>query len=481
MRPASRRDVLQIMMLLVVAVSAGQVVAGETPVVTVSSTDLEMAEAGQESGNFVITRQAADTSQALSVFFSFGGTVTRFNDFLPFASSPVQIPAGSESVTVTLVPAMDNEVEGEDTAVITLLDSAEYELGSPASVTLTLSDDPPVYRFNVLDDELSEVGLNPASFEVIRSGGNLSAGTSVSVDLTGTANRLSDYTANTNYGFAADQTTLVSSVTPIRDNLVEGTETVIITLRSSSGAVPGDPSTIMFELLDDAPEVNISVIDGELSEAGDRATIQLSRTNAGNTGIDLSVSRALSGSATAFSDYTFDGAFIIPAGDLEVLIDVVAQPDANEMEGDESITVTLQPGAEYLLGASNTASLTLLDFVEDIFGDGFEAFTAKSCGLVAKLRQDPHRFLLRASTVLDLDTGLMWALCGMQGVYDGSAGACRTAFTFGPSGAATIETFNDGFAGDNGGFSDWRLPTAPEVGTLEAGCESVPVRRGHDW
>lgn len=75
----------------------------------------------------------------------------------------------------------------------------------------------------------------------------------------------------------------------------------------------------------------------------------------------LTVNLAFGGSATQGEDYTTaTGSSIrFPAGIREVWVEFQPVPDANDSEPFETITLSLQPGVGYTIGASNTVSLTL--------------------------------------------------------------------------------------------------------------------------
>ncbi|PYK96234.1 MAG: hypothetical protein DME19_20385, partial [Verrucomicrobia bacterium] len=80
----------------------------EKPTVVVAATDANASEQGPDSGSFTITR-AGDTSSALTVNYSLGGTAQNGIDYQQVETS-VTIGAGSGSATVTITPIDDNEM-----------------------------------------------------------------------------------------------------------------------------------------------------------------------------------------------------------------------------------------------------------------------------------------------------------------------------------------------------------------------------------
>ena len=63
--------------------------------------------------------------------------------------------------------------------------------------------------------------------------------------------------------------------------------------------------------------------------------------------------------------------FTIPTG--ETTLEVIITPIWDDLvEGNELATITLKADPGYALGTSSQASVTILDFIEEVFSDGFE-------------------------------------------------------------------------------------------------------------
>ncbi|HVE41897.1 MAG TPA: metallophosphoesterase [Planctomycetota bacterium] len=108
------------------------------PAVTVTASDPNASEAGPNPGTFTITRTGSTTSSLL-VNFSMSGTAGNGTDYATL-TSPVTIPAGAASKTVTVTPIDDSTVEAPETVVLTLTTSSGYVLGSPKTATVTIAD-----------------------------------------------------------------------------------------------------------------------------------------------------------------------------------------------------------------------------------------------------------------------------------------------------------------------------------------------------
>lgn len=106
--------------------------------------------------------------------------------------------------------------------------------------------------------------------------------------------------------------------------------------------------------------VNLTASDPAASEAGsDPGTFTLTRT--GDTGAALTVNVTLGGTAINGTDYSALGrSVVIPAGSGSSTVRVTPTDDA-EAEPNETVILTLDPGAGYQLGGSRTATVTIAD------------------------------------------------------------------------------------------------------------------------
>lgn len=107
--------------------------------VTVLASDADAAEAETDPGTFRITR-TGDTTNALTVNYTLGGTATNGTDYTPNLTATATIPAGQRSIDLTLTPVDDDDAEGNETVTLTLQDAADYDLGAAIAATVTISD-----------------------------------------------------------------------------------------------------------------------------------------------------------------------------------------------------------------------------------------------------------------------------------------------------------------------------------------------------
>ncbi|RMF64522.1 MAG: hypothetical protein D6742_14920, partial [Cyanobacteria bacterium J069] len=107
--------------------------------VAIAALDPNAAEANQDPGTFRLSR-TGDTTTALTVSYTIGGTATNGTDYTPNLTGPAVIAAGQTSVDITLTPVDDDLVEGSETVVLTLVQGADYNLGAGTSATVTIAD-----------------------------------------------------------------------------------------------------------------------------------------------------------------------------------------------------------------------------------------------------------------------------------------------------------------------------------------------------
>lgn len=220
-----------------------------TNLVSVAAFDASASETGGNTGTFRLTRTGSATLLAspLTVTFTLTGTATNGTDY---TSLPVtaNFAASQASVDVVVTPTVDAVTEGAETVILTLTSVTPYELGSPLTATINITDTTnPQVSVAALDASASEAG-DTGMFRLTRTG-DTSASLAVTVTFTGTATNGTDYdTLPTTVTFAAGQATANVFVVPMADAVVDASETVILTVVDGAtydlGATPSATVTI---------------------------------------------------------------------------------------------------------------------------------------------------------------------------------------------------------------------------------------------
>ena len=338
------------------------------PVVTIEATDAAASEVGLDTGTFTFTR-VGDTTFAMTVSYTRGGTAANGVDYASIGTSIV-IPAGSASVTRTITPLNDATVEDPETVILTLVDGARYDLGDTTSATVTIADAPvqvPVVTIEATDAAASEVGPDTGTFTFTRTGDTTSALT-VSYTRGGTAANGVDYASiGTSIVIPAGSASVTRTITPLNDALVEGPETVILTLADGAKYDLGATTTATVTIADNpVPVVTIEATDAAASEVGlDTGTFTFTRV--GDTTFAMTVSYTRGGTAANGVDYASIGtSIVIPAGSASVTRTITPLNDAT-VEDPETVILTLVDGARYDLGDTTSATVTIADNPVDHF------------------------------------------------------------------------------------------------------------------
>lgn len=263
------------------------------------------------------------------------------------------------------MPTDDTLVEGPETATLVVSAHSTYEVGALDQATVTLTDDElPAVTLGASDDDASEAGRDPGTFQVTRTGPT-SAPLTVFYSILGGASNGVDYDMlSGSVTIPAGSATAMVTVTPIEDTLFEGTEFVILSLTAGQGYVVGFPGLGAVGIVDnDGAQVTIAATDPLASEAGDTGTFTVTRTG-GDLAASLLVQVTRSGTAGDGVDYVDLGGFsffvTIPANELSATVTITPIADAR-VEGDETVTLTISPGAEYVIVPPGAATVTISD------------------------------------------------------------------------------------------------------------------------
>jgi gliding motility-associated-like protein len=341
--------------------------------------DLDGAEPGS-NGRFIISLPFGVTSsEDITVNYTISGTATPGDDYTAL-SGTVIIPAGDNSVNVSVDVLNDNIIEPTETVIATLAG------GSSTSLTYTGTGSATV---NITDDE----STIPANLELtVTKGSDATEGGadgSFMISLAGTVRAANDITVNyTISGTATPGTdhTLLSGTAVIRagdpgvsvtvpasnDDILEGTETVILTLNGGTGAgitYTGTGNATVNITDDENTPANLVVnvaANGDVSEAASGAGFIISLPNNIRTATDLTVNYTVVGTAINGTDYALlNGTVVIPAGDNSVPVQITGIDD-QIIEGNETIVLTIVNGSTttglaLTPGTSSTATINLID------------------------------------------------------------------------------------------------------------------------
>ena len=108
------------------------------PIITVTATDAQAAETGGNTGTFTISR-VNGIGIPITVQFAISGTATAGSDYVTLPTS-ITFAAGASSTNVTVNPIDDSVGEPVETVILTLVQTAQYVIGSPSNAVVSIAD-----------------------------------------------------------------------------------------------------------------------------------------------------------------------------------------------------------------------------------------------------------------------------------------------------------------------------------------------------
>ena len=335
------------------------------PTVSITATGPKASESGGH-GEFTITR-TGPTAASLPVIFRVQGLARPILDYLSIGSG-VLIPSGQSSVTIPLIAVDDLVVEGTENVLVRLEANPAYTIGLGLAEVAILDNDVPdvsgatlvsvIRTLDVVEFFSDGIRTNlPGVFTVFRSGPT-AAPLTVNYTVGGTAQGGVDYTGLPGtVTIPAGASSVAVAVYTIDDGLVEGTETVILTLSPSGNYLVGVAPSATMLILDNDPTVSVEAIDALASETGDPGLFRFTRT--GPTTAPLLVSFQVAGADPGL-DYAIIGtSIVIPAG--ASFVDLPILPiDDTLFEGAETVDLRLAKLNSYIVG-NGIAQVTIDD------------------------------------------------------------------------------------------------------------------------
>ena len=228
--------------------SATGTINNDDNAVSVAVSPLATNEDG--ATNLVYTFTRGDSSGALTVNFSIGGTATFNTDYTQTGAATFTPPTGtvtfadgSLTATVTVDPSADSTVEPDETVILTVTAGAGYTVGVPASATGTITNDDTDVSVAVSPLSTTEDGAGNLVYTFTRNGVTTGPLT-VNFSIGGTATFNTDYTQTGAASFTpptgtvtfiAGSSTATVTVDPTADGAAELDETVILTVTAGTG------------------------------------------------------------------------------------------------------------------------------------------------------------------------------------------------------------------------------------------------------
>jgi Calx-beta domain/Domain of unknown function DUF11 len=344
-------------------IATNTITDNDAATVTIANTT-DGAEAGPVNGVMTVTQTAVSATNTV-IAYTVSGTATSGSDYTAL-SGTVTIPAGATTATITIPVTNDAIVENAETVIVTLtaISSGLPTLGATLTATNTIADNDSATVTIANTTDGAEAGPVNGVMTVTQTAVS-ATNTVVAYTVSGTATSGSDFTAlSGTVTIPAGSTTATISIPVINDAIVEGSETVVITLTSvSSGLATLGATLTATNTIADNDSATVTVANGtngtEVGPSNGTMTLTQTAVSATNTVIAYTVT----GTATSGADYTaLSGSVTILAGATTATITIPVIDDAIA-EGSETVVVTLTSVSSGLatLGATLTATNTIAD------------------------------------------------------------------------------------------------------------------------
>lgn len=303
------------------------------------------------------------------------GVTTAFGSGIDFTLAPGVLTFSPEdpdpkTQLITFNVVNDNVPEPNNLITIQLLNANGATVSSTANY----------HGYTIIDDDVAPVnpwvGFAAATSTVAENAG--AAGILVSLSAPATANVTVDYAVTggtatgggTDYtlasgtlSFAAGESVKSIPILISDDDIVESSETVIVTLANPVGLQLGSATAHAMTITDnDLPVVSIVANDPNAAEQSlNPGQFTFSRT--GPTTAALTVTLARTGTATSGTDFAAIAtplSFVIPIGQSSATLNVTPIEDTAN-EGSETVIETISSNAAYTIGSPNSATVTIAD------------------------------------------------------------------------------------------------------------------------
>ncbi len=287
--------------------ATGTILNDDAPSATISVSPASVSEDGAPNLVFTVTLNQASLS-ATSVGYTIGGTATNGTDYATI-SSPLVIPAGSTTGTVTVNPTADATIESNETVILTLSAGAGYTVGVPSSATGTiLNDDLPNLTINDVTANEGNAGTTNFTFTVSLSAPAGPGGVNFDIaTANGSATAGVDYVASslTSQTIPAGSSTYIFTVLVNGDTLNEPSETFFVNVTNVTNAVVVDGQGVG-TIVNDDPLPSLSINDVTVTEGNSGTTnavftVTLSTASGQTVGVNYATA---DGTATQPADYT---------------------------------------------------------------------------------------------------------------------------------------------------------------------------------
>ena len=351
---------------------------GATPATPVADFAAATSTVGEGSGTTNIRLNLSPApSGNITVRYTLSGTATLGTDYTISGGSgtsrTVNVSAGATFVNIPVAVTNDSAQESAETIVLTLNPGAGYSVGTtnPAH-TRTITDDDggggtPIASFAAAASTVGEA--SGTTNLVVNFSRVPSSAITLKYQLSGTATLGADYTISGGSGtsrtlsVSAGATSVNIPITIASDNLQESSETIVVTILSSSEYARNEPLIHTRTITDGgAVTPSLSIRGGSAVTEGGSASFTISANPAPSSSITVRYTVTQSGQFVASGQLGSGKTRALSGGSITFTIPT---QDDNTDESNGSVTVRLNSGTGYNVGSPSVATVTVNDDDDD--------------------------------------------------------------------------------------------------------------------
>jgi hypothetical protein len=305
---------------------------------------------------------SAASSVPTTIPFTLGGTATSGTNYSGVAASPLVIPAGQTSGTITGTLINDNTYDTVNkTLTFTLGTPTNAALGTTAADTLTINENVPLPAVSFAS-AAQTVAENASTFSVTVQLSNASTlATTVPFTVGGTAisgTQYSGVTANP-LVIPAGQTSGTITGTLIDDGIFEPVnKTLIFTIGAPTNGTLGATQTNTLTIKESTPAPTVAFAAASEALSATAGTFSVTVNLSASSIVDTTIPFSLGGTATAGTDFSNLTAspLVIPAGQTTATIvgTLISNPGLNK-----TLIFTLSVPINATLGGDTVNTLTI--------------------------------------------------------------------------------------------------------------------------
>lgn len=341
---------------------------------TVNPSNGQMNESGGQVS--VVASLSHSSTQNITVtldFPSVGSTLATLGSDYSRSATSITIPAGSLSGAISLSAINDALNEPLETITVDIASVTNATENGTQRVTASILDDDPLPTVDLTFNSTSSISEASAS-KVVTAFLNTPSGRDVTVTLNygGTASLGVDYSATSALTIVAGQTSASLTLQSINDALVEGDETVSVSILSTGSlatiaTTSGSPTVRTFTIVDDestAPtniQISGSGVSGNFTSNG---TLTVSASGPAGQVIQILANGVVVGTMTdSGSPGNYSGT--VPSGNLRVGDNAIATMVQGNGATSSATTITYAPSYDEAytvpgdIGSTNSFTISL--------------------------------------------------------------------------------------------------------------------------